>query len=182
MEKAEEKKLVEKIIKKDERAFLKLYKTYRKQVFSYVRRRLNDTHLSEELTQDIFFELIEGLRNFRGDSSLKNYIFSIAHNKVVDEINKKKIKKVLFSVLPENMVERLLTFVLEDEIDKRELRRKIKQVFDRLPNDYELILRLKYVEGEKVAGIAKRFSMSFKAAESLLFRARKAFVRIFNSL
>jgi len=50
-----------------------------------------------------------------------------------------------------------------------------------LPNDYQVILRLKYMEGIKIKEIAGILKMNFKATESLLFRARKNFIKIFNN-
>ncbi len=178
---SEERKTIQAIISKDEKAFLELYKAYNKQVFNFIYRQLRDYHLSEDITQDVFFDLIESLRDFRGESSLKTLIFSIAKYKVIDHIRKKKIKKLLFSALPDYFVEGLKTIILDDEIDRRELKAKISHVLEALPNDYSLILRLKYMEGVRVKEIAKRLSLNFKATESLLFRARKAFIKVFNS-
>lgn len=177
----EENKLINRIINRDEKALLKVYRVYKNYVFNFIYRRLKDRSLAEELTQDVFFDFIEGLRNFRGDASLKTFIFSIARNKVIDEIRRKKISKVLFSALPQFIVEGLTTFLLDEEIEKKQLQEKIKKVFATLPNDYQLVLRLKYIDEEKVKEIAKKMSLSFKATESLIFRARKAFIKIFSS-
>lgn len=177
----EESKLIERIIRRDERALLKIYKLYRDYVFRFIYRRLKDRAQAEELTQDVFFDFIEGLRSFRGEASLKTFIFSIARNKVIDEIRKKRISKVLFSALPQFIVEGLATFLLDEEIEKKQLQEKIRKVFETLPNDYRLVLRLKYIDEEKVKEIAKKMSLSFKATESLIFRARKAFIKIFSS-
>ncbi len=177
----EERKLIDNIINKDEKSLLKVYKLYRNYVFRFIYRRLKDKSLAEELTQDVFLDFIESLRSFRGDASLKTFIFSIARNKVIDEIRKKRINKVLFSALPTFIVEGLTTFLLDEEIEKRQLQEKIKLVFERLPNDYRMVLRLKYVDEQRVKEIAKKMSLSFKATESLIFRARKAFIKIFSS-
>lgn len=178
----EEKKLVDEIIHKKESAFLILYKRYRKLIFNYLKRQLNDMHLAEELTQDVFLDFIEALRDFNFKSSLKTYIFAIARNKAIDVMRKKKIKKILFSAMPDYVVEGLKTIFMDEEIEKKEIEKKINNVMEKLPNDYHLILRLKYIEGEKLTKIAEKFSLGFKATESLLFRARKSFVKIFNSL
>ena len=177
-----EKKLIQRIINKDEKAFLELYKMHRKKVFNFICRRLKDYPLAEEITQDVFFDLLESLRDFRYESSLKTLIFSIAKYKTIDAIRGKRMKKILFSALPEHLIESLRTVLLDEEIEKNELKEKIQRVFARLPNDYRQILRLKYIEGEKVQQIANRLALNFKATESLLFRARKAFVTVFNSM
>lgn len=177
----EEKELLEKIIKKDEKALLRVYKKYHPLIFKYVKSQITNYQTAEELTQDIFLDFIEALRDFRFQSSLKTFIFSIARHKVIDQIRKKKIKSILFSHLPSFIVEGLKVIFIDEEIDKKELMEKISNIIDSLPNDYRLILRLKYIEGVKIREIAGKLKMNFKAAESLLFRARKSFIKVYNS-
>ncbi len=175
-----EKTIIEKIIKRDEKALFEVYTTYKQSIFNFIYRQIRDYHSAEEITQDVFFDFIESLRNFRGESKIKTFLFSIAKNKIIDHIRKKKLKKILFSALSPFVVESIATVVMDDELEKKEVSRKIKQVLDNLPNDYRVILRLKYIQGEKIKEIAQKLSMNFKAAESLLFRARKAFVKVFQ--
>jgi len=178
----EEKEIVEKIINRDNNAFIHFYKKNYLLVFNFIKKKINDKGKAEELTQDVFFDFIESLRDFHFNSSLKTFLLSIAKNKVIDEIRKKKIKNILFSRLPNFLVEGLKVVFIEEEINKKELRKKINEVFKKLPKDYRIILRLKYIENKKVSYIAKKFNMKFKATESLLFRARKAFINIFNKI
>lgn len=178
----QDKKIIQKIIRQDESTLIAFYNKYRKHIFHFINKQLNNAFLAEELTQDTFFDFIESVRNFRAESSLKTFLFSIAKHKTIDTMRKKQIKKILFSHLPFYIVERLSTIILDDEIEKKELAKKIKNTFKKLPNDYSLILRLKYIEETGVREIAKKLSLTFKATESLLFRARKAFAKIFNNL
>ena len=177
----EEKELLEKIIKRDEKALFYVYKKYQPSIFSYVKSQISSYQTAEELTQDIFIDFIEALRDFRFQSSLKTFLFSIARHKIVDQIRKKKIKNILFSKLPSYIVESLKVVFIDEEIDKKELKEKITKILESLPNDYRLILRLKYIEGIKIKEIADELKMNFKATESLLFRARKNFIKVFNN-
>ncbi|NMB84148.1 RNA polymerase sigma factor [Candidatus Roizmanbacteria bacterium] len=176
----EDKNIVKKIINRDEKALLHLYRQYQKDIFYFVDRRLNDHGLSEEITQDVFVDFLDGLRDFRYQSSLKTFLFSIAKNKTIDVIRKKKIKKIFFSALPQPIVEGLKVILIDDEIDRREMSEKIKKALGKLPNDYQFVLRLKYMEGIKVREISRKLRLGFKATESLIFRARKAFVNVFE--
>lgn len=178
----DEKKLVTRIINRDEKALLFLYKKYQKPLQSFIFRKLKDYNIAEEISQDVFLDFIEALRDFNYQSSLKTFLYSIAKNKSIDYIRKKKLKKILFSALPPYFVERLKTIFIDEEIDKKELTVKIKKAMDSLPNDYQIVLRLKYMEGERVNNIADKLSIGFKATESLLFRARKAFIKVFRTL
>lgn len=177
-----EKKIVSAIIAKDETALFELYKQYRNPLFRYIYNQLKDKSLAEEITQDVFLDFIEALRDFHFQASLKTFIFSIARNKVIDVIRRKKVKKILFSSLPAYVVENITQVMFDDTLEKKELAEKMKTVLQALPNDYQLVLRLKYMEGKRVKLIAEKLSLTFKATESLIYRARKMFVKVFQSL
>ena len=179
---SDEATLVKRIIHRDEKALLLLYKKYQKSIHYYIYRKLKDYHVAEEIAQDVFLDFIEALRDFHFQSSIKTFLFAIARNKTIDFIRKKKLKKILFSALPSYVVEGLKTIFIDEEIEKEELSNKIKATLETLPNDYSIVLRLKYIDGEKVNNIAEKLSLGFKATESLLFRARKAFIKIFQTL
>lgn len=176
-----ERKIVKKIVARDETALYKFYKSYKKPLLNFILRFLKDKQDAEEVLQDSFVGFIESLRNFRYQSSLKTFLFSIAKNKIVDKQRKKKIKKILFSYMPENIVESLARVFMDQEIDRKVLEKKIETIFTRLPNDYSYVLRLKYKEGLKVVEIAEKIKLSFKATESLIFRARKAFIVAYSA-
>ena len=177
----EERELLGKIIKKDEKALFYVYKKYHPSVFSFVRSQISNYQIAEEIAQDVFIDFIEALRDFRFQSSLKTFLFSIARHKIVDQIRKKKLKSILFSKLPSYIIESLKAVFIDEEIDKKVLKEKISKVIESLPNDYQVILRLKYIEGIKIKEIAEKLKMNFKATESLLFRARKSFIKVFNN-
>lgn len=172
----QDKNILKKILNNDQRAIYFFYKKYKKPLLAYISRQINHES-AEEVMQDSFVAFFEGLRNFRGQSSLKTYLFSIARYKTIDNIRKKKIKKILFSALPSHFVESIAYVLFDDEIDKKIIKSKIEETLKILPNDYVTILRLRYWEGYKVRYIAERLKLSFKAAESLLFRARQAFIK-----
>lgn len=172
--------LINKIKNRDEKALFQFYQEHKKSLYNFILRSIKDREDAEEILQDSFFSFIESLRDFRGQSSLKTFLYSIAKNKTIDKIRKKKIKKILFSRLPASLVESMASIVMDDELDRKLLEKNIETVLSRLPNDYALVLRLKYKEGYKVAEIAGQIKLSFKATESLIFRARKAFLIAYN--
>src|SRR3989339_1907510 len=176
----EDKELIERIIRKDERAVHNFYKQYRSQIFGFVYKRIPKKYIAEEITQDIFIQLLEGLRDFRHQCSIKTFIYTIARNKTIDYMRKKKIKRILFSHLPSFVVEGLSQIVMDDELEQKELQQKLEQTMNKLPHDYRLILRLKYMEEQSVKEIARRLVKTFKSTESLLYRARITFIHLYK--
>ncbi|MDP4011826.1 MAG: RNA polymerase sigma factor [Candidatus Roizmanbacteria bacterium] len=175
-----DQEIVKRIINRDERALHMLYKKFRPQIFGYIYRRIPQKHIAEEITQDIFIHFLEGLRDFRFQCSIKTFLFAIARNKSIDYMRKKKIKQILFSRLPTFVVEGLTQFVMDDELERKELEQKLATTMQALPHDYRLILRLKYMEDKSVKEISKKLLKTFKSTESLLYRARKAFIDLYK--
>jgi len=174
--------LIHKIIDRNERGLYELFQKYHSPVYNFVYKQLKDRAVADELTQDIFVSIIESLRDFRFQCSLKTFIFTIARNKIIDHFRKKKIKRILFSALPHFVVEGLNAVMMDDDLEKKQLQEDIENTFHKLPRDYQLILRLKYIENRSVRYIATRLLRTFKSTESLLFRARNAFKQIYKTI
>ena len=172
--------LVDLLLQKNDSALRELVHRYEKKLHNFVYKKLRSNEVAQEVVQDVFIELFDALRGYKKTASLQTYLFTIANYKAIDYIRKQKIKRVLFSAIPPFILERIKTILIDDEIEKNELGQKIGTVIQKLPNDYKLIIRLKYMEGYQVERIAQEMSLSFKATESLLYRARKAFINLYK--
>lgn len=172
--------LVEGILGGEERALSEFYRFFAPRVLNYIKGRIENRADGEEVLQDTLLATIEALRDYSGRSNLTTFVYAIAAHKVVDYYRKKKIKQVLFSRLPElgELVGTLLG--PEEEFDEEILREKIELTLARLKPSYGVVLVLKYVDGLSVMEIAGRLLQSVKAIESRLFRAKKAFVKIYG--
>ena len=69
----------------DERAFAIIVRSYQTPVFNYVLRMVNDRSLAEDLTQDIFLRVYQGLGRFSSRSKFTTWLFQVAKNRVLDE-------------------------------------------------------------------------------------------------
>ena len=148
---------------------------YQKSISAFVRKKIGDEDVVEELTQDILMAAYKALSTFNGKSSEFSFICGIAKHKITDYYRKKKLKTVLFSVNPiiEEIAEDAIT--PERDVLKNELKEEIKKTMTELREDYEKILRLKYIDNWKSSQIASLLKISVKAVESRLIRARKKF-------
>lgn len=176
----QDKKLVAQILKGDEKALRYFYRTYQPRLSTFIKAKIANEKDSEEILQDVLLATLEALRDFSFRSSLFTFICSIANHKVIDFYRRKKIKSIVFSRLPD--VEPLIStfFGPEDSLDEELLKQKIKQTFRSLAPKHSRILKLKYIYGYTVEEIAEKLSISFKSAESQLFRARRAFALAYS--
>lgn len=172
--------LLQRLLSHDKKAVREFYVSYAPRLFNYIRRRLSDEQDIEEVAQDTLFAFLEGARDFTGKCSLNTYLCSIANHKIVDFYRKRKLKKILFSQLPPGF-ELLISEAHDPQaiFDNVLLTERITSIFQKLSPHYATILKLKYVEGRSVEEIARILSYSFKSVESILFRARRAFVKLY---
>lgn len=177
----DERALIARLLAKDKRAVKEFYETYTPRLFRFIKKRIENDADGEEIAQDTLFAFLDKARDFTFRCQLSTYLCSIAHNKIVDHYRKKKLKKVLLSQIPENM-EYLLSVFSDpgDKYDNALLHERISGILKELAPHYRQILTLKYVEGKSVVEIARELSVTFKSAESILFRARAAFVKIYT--
>jgi RNA polymerase sigma-70 factor, ECF subfamily len=174
-----ERDIVAGILRSDERFLRIFYTRFHAPLASYIRKKVALEADSEEILQDTLLGALEGLRDYSFRSSLFTFLCGIANHKVIDFYRKKRVKSIIFSRMGE--WESLVSTVLlpEDAFDERMVRENIRRTFERVTPRYRLILRLKYIEGYSVSEIAHKLSLTFKSAESLLFRARQAFSSAF---
>lgn len=179
-DKMEEKKLVSQILLGNELALRKFWRYYYPRLSTFIKNRIENPSDCEEILQDVLLATLEKLRDFRFECALFTFICSIASHKVIDYYRRKKIKSIVFSRLTgfESWLSTL--FGPEEAFDEELLKDKIKNTFAKISPVYARILKLKYIYGFSVSEIARKMSITFKSAESQLFRARKAFASVFS--
>jgi RNA polymerase sigma-70 factor, ECF subfamily len=70
----------------DERAFTLIVRTYETPVYNYVLRLVNDRALAEDLTQEVFLRVFQGLSKFSLRSKFTTWLFQVTKNRVLDEL------------------------------------------------------------------------------------------------
>lgn len=167
--------LIEEIKNGSEKAVIEFYKTYSSKIRKYLASRIKHNEDVDELLNEVFFDAIDALPFFREKCLIQTWLYKIAHNKIVDFYRKRKIKAILLSQIP-------FLQILENEInepefqfEKNKLRNKIETALSSLSRNHRIILELHYTNDIPVKEIAVKLNLSFKAAESLLFRARQNF-------
>jgi len=176
----DEKLLVKDILAGNEKTLRFFYRHFKNPLMSYIKNKVGNPQDAEEIMQDVLLSTIEAFRDFTFRCRIFTYICSIANHKIIDYYRRKKIKNIVFSRIKD--VEPLIITLLspENTFDDELLKEKITLTFSRLAPLYRKILTLKYIDGYSVSEIARMLSLSFKSAESHLFRARRAFAMTFT--
>ena len=70
----------------DERAFTLIVRAYEAPIFNYVLRMVGNRSLAEDLTQDVFLRVFQGIRGYSSRARFTTWLFQVAKNRVVDEL------------------------------------------------------------------------------------------------
>lgn len=76
----EERRLVRRLRRGDEKAFATVVRTYQGRVFNMVFRMVGNREEAEDLAQDVFVTVFQSIDSFRGDSKLSTWLYRITVN------------------------------------------------------------------------------------------------------
>lgn len=74
----------------DEKAFEELFERYRRRIFRYVLRMLQNTTCAEEVFQEIFLRVHSKLARYREQDRFAQWLFTIANHACLDELRRRK--------------------------------------------------------------------------------------------
>lgn len=182
--------LVRRLRRGDEAAFEELFDATFDPLYRFALIRVNRDHeLAKELAQATICKGFEKLDTYRGEAPIFSWLCAICRFEVTAHYRRLKREPPIVA-LPEDRREApgtidSLGFERDDperETLRREVGRLVHLTVDHLPRNYALALEWRYDKQLGVPEIASRLAISYKAAESLLSRARQAFKDGFASL
>jgi RNA polymerase sigma factor (sigma-70 family) len=144
-----------------------LYILYKQDVYGYLLSLTHNPTLSEDLLSETFVNAISSLKNFKGQSSVKTWLFSIARNLWLQKMRKEK-----------NTVEYndLLNLYVSNSIDEglitKETAARIKSLLLEKDARTQKIINMR-VEGYSYGEIALKVDISESSARVIDFRTKK---------
>ena len=182
----EEKKLLERMLAGDERAFDSFADDYIPRLYRFALSRLqHDGELTRELVQTTVCKAIAKLDTFRGESTLFTWLCACCRNEIAMYFRRLVSKPHEVELTEASHVtatpEQAPT-AQESRLLREESADRVHLALDHLPAHYAQALEWKYLEGLSVKQIAWRMRMKPKAAESLLTRARNAFKQDYSEI
>ena len=144
----EDSLLIESAKAGDADAYGKIVRRFHSDVRAFLKSRLLDESTAEDLAQEVFIGGFKSIRNFKGGSSLRSWLLSIARNKLIDFLRSETRKKQLQTEL-QRTVENQGLSRLENQNDSDffEIVDSLKQCLKSLkPNAQELVGKFYYDE------------------------------------
>jgi RNA polymerase sigma-70 factor, ECF subfamily len=175
--------LTRRLLAGDESAFEEFFADYFPRLYRFAQARLGGNEdAAEEVVQSALIRAVDKLHTYRGEAALFTWLCTICRREIATWVERagKALEVSLIDDHPEiraalDALTALASSDPETELRRRELSRLVQVTLDHLPARYADVLEWKYIQGLSVDEIAHRLGVGYKAAESLLTRARQAF-------
>ena len=170
----DEDELIARARQGDRDAFADLYQRYLPMMYAYVRARVFDEADAEDLTEQVFLRAYQTLASYRSRGwPYSAFLYRIARNLVIDHVRRARSHASV-----EAAEEHPDPAPSADEtLIQREDRRQLQQALDRLPPDYQEVIRLRLLLSLPTATAAVWLGRSEGAVRVLLYRAMQALRR-----
>ncbi len=166
------------ILRRDRQAFQYLLDTYQKQVVKTAYYFTGNMEDAEDLSQDIFLEIIASAASFRHSASLSTWIYRITVNRSLNQIKKNKRRDIfqrlgtLFQVKTngKHVSMEPAGYITNTEDDER--RQLLNHAINTLPENQRIAFVLCKYEELPYKEICEVMNLSLPSVESLIHRAK----------
>ena len=155
--------------KGDERAFSLIVRTYEVPVFNYVLRLVGDRSLAEDLTQEVFLRVYQGLAGFSLRSRFTTWLFQVTKNRVLDEL--RAVERRPRAVVAIDDVPPLE--VLDQPFERLEAIDAVWRAVEGLTVDLKMALMLRDVVGLSYTEIADALEITLATVKWRIYKARE---------
>ena len=153
-------------------AFDEIMHEFRQGLIFFLRGYVRCYDTAEDLAEDTFVELLIHQGRFRGQSSLKTYLYSVARHKAIDYMRRQQRR-------PTVALDDLAEWsddgdTPEEHYLAQERGQVIAKAIATIPKEYQEVLRLLYLENMRYDEIARVMRKNTKQVDNLAYRARNA--------
>lgn len=148
----------------DAQAFAEIVREHQAMVFSIGWHYLNDHATAEDMAQEVFLELYQGLSAIQSAAHLTHWLHRVAVHRSIDQGRRKKFRREL-------ALEEIHEPASGDAPADSFLSERLRQTLARLPEKQRMIVLLRYQEDLGPGDIAELMSMPVNTVKSTLHRA-----------
>ncbi len=174
----EDTELLKRLKAGDKTAFTELVSIYASKVTNTCYRFFLDKQDAEDISQEVFIEIYQSIRHFKGDAKLSTWIYRIAVSKSMDEIKRRNRKKRFESIGKHLHLDEFANWISgghmpDERINEKDKMKEVMQALNTLAENQRIAYTLSKIEGYGNKEIAEIMKTSTLAVESLIYRAKK---------
>jgi len=167
-------------------AFDRLYRDHVDRMYRFAQRLCGSPEDAKDLVQETFLSAYRNMKDFRGESSVSTWLYTIAAHACQRMRRKRKgepdYKLSLDALIPTSDGDMPMQvpgddLSPEERLQFKELRRSLLAAVHKLPKKYRMVLVLRDMEGLSAREVGAVMGLTERAVKSRLHRAR-LFVRL----
>jgi RNA polymerase sigma-70 factor (ECF subfamily) len=174
-----DQELIEGLAQQDRTALHTLVSKYQRKVIKTAFYFLQNMEDAEELSQDIFLDVIDSSGRFRKDAALSTWIYRITVNRSLNLLKKNRRKRIFhsledFFVKKTNDIDptNYVTVETTSPMEENERREILNKAIQSLPENQKIAFILCKYEELSYKEIAEIMNISLSSIESLIHRAK----------
>jgi RNA polymerase sigma factor (sigma-70 family) len=157
-------------------AFVLLYERYFPNVIARVRFKIPESDV-EDVVQEIFIAMLKSLGSFKGQSKFSTWIWTITNRKIVDYYRSHKVRLSEQDDFEELVMRNPSNHTVRADHVQDDLA-VIQGALSKLPQNYQDILLMRFVDDMPFNEIALQNGQSLEATKSLFRRSMAALTKI----
>ncbi|MBA2611974.1 MAG: RNA polymerase sigma-70 factor [Bacteroidetes bacterium] len=155
----------------DKNVFENVFRTYYQPLCNYACSVIKDIDESEEVVQNLFYNICAKRETIQVTGSLKSYLYRAVHNDCLNKIKHIKVRTQYADDYKNNM-----NGSFDDAsktLQAKELGKQINEALDALPEQCGIVFKLSRFENLKYSEIAEQLNISVKTVENHMGKALK---------
>jgi RNA polymerase sigma-70 factor (ECF subfamily) len=172
VERVDEQRLLQRAQQGNSDAFARLYRANVQAIYRYIYHRVNDVHLAEDLTGDVFTRALKGIGNYRYQGKpFIAWLYRIAHARVVDYYRMTDRRPQESDVEAEPIP---VNADMDGNILRRQAAKALREAIASLTDEQQQVVILRFIEGQRIETVADVMGKNANAIKALQHRALRS--------
>ncbi|QSS98508.1 RNA polymerase sigma factor SigX [Pontibacillus sp. ALD_SL1] len=164
--------------------FQDLYEKYHKDVFQFIFYMVKNREQAEDLVQEVYIKVMNSHDRFKGESSEKTWIFSIARHVTIDFFRKQKRKRNRIMEFFDwgeqgHLIQDDQPIPEEIALQNEEIQ-KMYHCLERCTTDQKTVIILRYIQSMSIQETADILGMTVSKVKTTQHRGMKALQAYMN--
>ena len=170
----------------DRVALGKIIDIYAEPIHSFIYHTIGRSIEVEDLAQDTFVKMITNIQQYRPTAPFRAWLFRIALNVCRDHLRKKKVRRIMSSLLPDKWEEEMDIKspgpTPDKEADTKDYLEQLNIIVSKLPENLRTVFLMRDVQDMSYEEISAALNWQMGTVKSRLNRARTLIAQKINLL
>ncbi|NWF49706.1 MAG: RNA polymerase sigma factor [Ignavibacteriaceae bacterium] len=162
--------------------FTIVFNRYKKKLYNYVLKMVNDRLMTEDIVQNVFLKFFENLSEIQNSSSYNFWLFKTARNEILYYFRSKRVRLDQFNVMSTDDLNVLSNQDIFQETELKEIKELIMKELDLLGPEQKEVFILKEYGGLSYKEISGILEIDEALVKSRLYKVRQKLVNKISKL